>query len=46
MGCEHVLYSQVGHLGLDRMTLYLYVNGDGTPKARGQALLRGPVPAR
>lgn len=33
-------------LGLDRTTLYLYVHGDGTPKARGQALLRGPGPAR
>ena len=29
------------HLGLNRTTLYLYVNGDGTPKARGQALLTG-----
>jgi DNA invertase Pin-like site-specific DNA recombinase len=28
-------------LGLNRTTLYLYVNGDGTPKARGQALLTG-----
>jgi DNA invertase Pin-like site-specific DNA recombinase len=33
-------------LGLDRTTLYLYINGDGTPKARGQALLSGPVPGR
>jgi DNA invertase Pin-like site-specific DNA recombinase len=32
-------------LGLDRTTLYLYVHGDGTPKARGQALLSGPAPA-
>jgi DNA invertase Pin-like site-specific DNA recombinase len=31
-------------LGLDRTTLYLYLNGDGTPKARGQALLSGPGP--
>jgi len=29
------------NLGLNRTTLYLYVNGDGTPKARGQALLTG-----
>ncbi len=28
-------------LGLHRTTLYLYVNGDGSPKARGQALLTG-----
>jgi DNA invertase Pin-like site-specific DNA recombinase len=28
-------------LGLNRTTLYLYVNGDGSPKARGQALLTG-----
>ncbi len=28
-------------LGLDRTTLYLYVNGDGSPKARGRALLTG-----
>lgn len=27
------------HLGINRTTLYLYVNGDGSPKARGQALL-------
>jgi hypothetical protein len=27
------------HLGINRTTLYLYVNGDGAPKARGQALL-------
>jgi DNA invertase Pin-like site-specific DNA recombinase len=33
-------------LGLDRTTLYLYLNGDGTPKARGQALLSGPGPGR
>lgn len=26
-------------LGLNRTTLYLYVNGDGSPKARGHALL-------
>ena len=31
-------------LGLDRTTLYLYLNGDGTPNARGQALLSGPGP--
>ena len=30
------------HLGLKRTTLYLYVNGDGSPKARSQALLTGP----
>ncbi len=29
------------HLGVNRTTLYLYVNGDGSPKARGQALLTG-----
>jgi predicted DNA-binding transcriptional regulator AlpA len=28
--------------GLNRTTLYLYVNGDGSPKARGQVLLTGP----
>ncbi len=33
-------------LGLDRTTLYLYVNGDGTPTARGHALLSGPGPAQ
>jgi len=34
--------TEVAHsLGLNRTTLYLYVNGDGTPKARGQALLTG-----
>ena len=34
--------AEVAHsLGLNRTTLYLYVNGDGTPKARGQALLTG-----
>jgi len=33
-------------LGLDRTTLYLYLNGDGTLKARGQALLSGPGPGR
>lgn len=27
------------HLGLNRTTLYLYVNGDGSLKARGQAVL-------
>ena len=28
-------------LGLTTTTLYVYVNGDGTPKAAGQALLDG-----
>src|SRR5207344_621002 len=28
-------------LGLTTTTLYVYVNGDGTPKATGQALLDG-----
>ena len=28
-------------LGRNRTTLYLYVNGDGSPKARGHALLTG-----
>jgi hypothetical protein len=28
-------------LGLTTTTLYTYVNGDGTPKAAGQALLDG-----
>jgi len=28
-------------LGLTTTTLYAYVNGDGTPKAAGQALLDG-----
>ena len=28
-------------LGIDWTTLYLYVNGNGSPKARGQALLTG-----
>jgi DNA-binding phage protein len=27
------------HLGIARTTLYLYLNGDGSPKALGQALL-------
>jgi DNA invertase Pin-like site-specific DNA recombinase len=31
-------------LALDRTTLYLYVNGDGSPKARGQALLTRQAP--
>ena len=32
--------TEVAHsLGRNRTTLSLYVNGDGTPKARGQALL-------
>ena len=31
-------------LGLNRTTLYLYVNGDGTPTARGHALLTGQCP--
>jgi DNA invertase Pin-like site-specific DNA recombinase len=30
-------------LGLTTTTLYTYVNGDGTPKAAGQALLNGPA---
>ena len=34
-------------LGLTTTTLYAYVNGDGTPKAAGQALLDGtPSPRR
>jgi hypothetical protein len=37
-------------LGLTTTTLYTYVNGDGSPKAAGQALLdgppRGPEPSR
>jgi len=34
--------TEVAHrLALNRTTLYLYVNGDGTPKARGHALLTG-----
>jgi hypothetical protein len=38
-------------LGLTTTTLYTYVNGDGSPKAAGQALLdgprdRGPKPSR
>jgi hypothetical protein len=39
-------------LGLTTTTLYAYVNGDGSPKAAGQALLDGqphgggPKPAR
>jgi hypothetical protein len=36
-------------LGLTTTTLYVYVNGDGTPKAAGQALLDGthrPVAAK
>ncbi|WP_277620996.1 hypothetical protein [Sphingomonas turrisvirgatae] len=32
-------------LGMTTTTLYMYVNGDGTPKAPGQALLDG-VPYR
>lgn len=32
-------------LGMTTTTLYVYVNGDGTPKAPGQALLDG-VPYR
>jgi DNA invertase Pin-like site-specific DNA recombinase len=31
-------------LGLNRTTLYLYVNGDGTPKARDHALLTSHSP--
>jgi len=27
-------------LGIARTTLYLYLNGDGSPKVLGQALLR------
>jgi hypothetical protein len=30
-------------LGLTTTTLYVYVNGDGTPKAAGQAVLDGTV---
>jgi DNA invertase Pin-like site-specific DNA recombinase len=30
------------HLGINRTTLYLYVNGDGSLKARGQAVLTSP----
>ena len=33
-------------LGLATTTLYSYVNGDGTPKAAGQALLDGQERAR
>ena len=29
------------HLGLTTTTLYTYVNGDGSPKAPGAALLAG-----
>ena len=29
------------HLGLTTTTLYAYVNGDGSPKAAGTALLNG-----
>ena len=33
-------------LGLTTTTLYVYVNGDGTPKAAGQALLDAPAAVR
>ncbi len=34
-------------LGMTTTTLYYYVNGDGTPKAPGQAILDGkPAPRR
>jgi DNA invertase Pin-like site-specific DNA recombinase len=33
------------HLGINRTTLYLYVNGDGSLKARGQAVLSASAQA-
>ena len=42
MSDRNAIAADVAHrLGMTTTTLYMYVNGDGTPKAPGQALLDG-----